>query len=213
MTKNEKIISGLVWVIFPAGVLWEYLGWFEWIMQHSSGLFIALITLFGMSHIYRQTELKNKKYLILFSAIIFAGGMLAEIAGVQTGIIFGAYNYGDRLGIKLGGVPLAIGFAWLMMTSFSLNIVRYFPAMIRIPSAALLATLFDMCMEPAAIRLNFWHWNQDVIPWQNFTAWYILSFIFCAVLDKIQNKNEGLSVFILNLFLVQIVYFLLILMT
>ena len=42
------------------------------------------------------------KFLIVFA--IFFVGMIAEILGVQYGLIFGNYQYGNNLGLKLLGV-------------------------------------------------------------------------------------------------------------
>jgi uncharacterized membrane protein len=209
LSNTEKWIIRLVWIIFPAGVLWAYLGWFEWLMQHSSGILIAGVTLLGLLHIHRIQA--APLWYWVYPLMVFAGGMIAEIAGVATGFIFGDYLYGDTLGFMILGVPIAIGFAWVMMTRFSLNLFSGLKPLYRVPAAATLATLFDAVMEPAAVKLGFWTWNDGHIPWQNFTAWWILSLAFCYLLLPTQSKTEKASPYILHLFLVQIVYFILVL--
>lgn len=209
LSNTEKWIIRLAWIIFPAGVLWSYLGWFDWLMQHSSGWLIAIVTLLGVFHLERMQQIKPR--MLIYPLLVFAGGMLAEIAGVATGYIFGDYIYGDRLGPMFMGVPLAIGFAWVMMTRFSLNLLVQLKPIIRVPAAATMATAFDAVMEPAAVKLGLWTWNAGHIPWQNFTAWWVLSLLFCYLLLPTQSKTEKASPFILHLFLVQIVYFILVL--
>ncbi|WP_373512561.1 carotenoid biosynthesis protein, partial [Persicitalea sp.] len=52
----------------------------------------------------------------VYCVVAFAVGFLVEVAGVQTGVIFGEYAYGDALGFKIAEVPLVIGTNWLMLS-------------------------------------------------------------------------------------------------
>lgn len=45
--------------------------------------------------------------------------IFAEHLGVEYGILFGDYYYTQDFGPKLIGVPIAIGFAWLMVIASS----------------------------------------------------------------------------------------------
>ncbi|MBK9792799.1 MAG: carotenoid biosynthesis protein [Sphingobacteriales bacterium] len=53
-------------------------------------------------------------------------------------------------------------------------------------------TLLDVFIEPVAIRLDFWQWQNNVIPFQNYVAWYLISFLlflfFRRVNGAIQNR-------------------------
>ena len=51
--------------------------------------------------------------------IFGAGGFLAELAGVHTGLPFGRYSYSAALGPSLGGVPLVIACAWITLLLFA----------------------------------------------------------------------------------------------
>ncbi len=42
-----------------------------------------------------------------------------ESFGVHTGLFFGDYTYETDFGFKLIGVPITIGFAWLMVMATS----------------------------------------------------------------------------------------------
>ncbi|MEL7020517.1 MAG: carotenoid biosynthesis protein, partial [Bacteroidota bacterium] len=48
--------------------------------------------------------------------LAFFVGMIVEILGVETGIIFGEYYYGDNLGAKFMGVPYLIGVYWAVLS-------------------------------------------------------------------------------------------------
>ena len=61
-----------------------------------------------------QNELNKKNIISALS--IFLIGMIAEILGVNFGIIFGEYEYLDNLGIKIFGVPIIIGVQWILLT-------------------------------------------------------------------------------------------------
>ena len=47
--------------------------------------------------------------------ICFAVGVSVEIMGINTGILFGDYTYGDVLGFKLRDVPVLIGVNWFII--------------------------------------------------------------------------------------------------
>jgi putative membrane protein len=38
-------------------------------------------------------------------------------------------------------------------------------------------TSLDFLIEPIAIKLDFWQWQNNTVPLQNYLAWFILSFI------------------------------------
>lgn len=130
----------------------------------------------------------NKSFI--FTAIfIFLAGFFVEVAGVHTGMIFGKYWYGQTLGTQIFKVPLVIGANWLLLvycsstgvnTVFSTIKHKPFFTSLFIQSiiASMLMVGLDYLIEPVAISLDFWHWQLDKIPVQNFQAWFVLSFGF-----------------------------------
>ena len=124
--------------------------------------------------------LNHKKFdtsFFTFVIIIFLAGFLAEVAGVHTGLLFGNYTYGEALGFKLWNVPLLIGLNWVMLV-YSVGItVRNWtkkPAFAAIISACLMV-LLDLFIEPVAMRFDFWNWENNQIPLQNYMGWFVLS--------------------------------------
>ncbi|HAK11549.1 MAG TPA: hypothetical protein DCO78_05820, partial [Chitinophagaceae bacterium] len=59
-------------------------------------------------------EEKNWRFW-LFAVLAFATGMITEMIGVNTGLLFGNYAYGEVMGAKLNGVPLLIGVNWFVV--------------------------------------------------------------------------------------------------
>jgi bisanhydrobacterioruberin hydratase len=140
--------------------------------------------------IFHQPWTARHILVYLFIAIT---GFLVEAAGVYTGVIFGEYQYGHVLGVKLFDSPLMIGINWLMLIYFVYHIMKKtrWPSWLQITGGALLMVLYDIILEPVAIRMNMWSWSGGDIPIQNYVAWFIISVVFFSVLHafKISQRN------------------------
>ena len=141
--------------------------------------------------------------------VIYSAGFIVEIAGVNTGLIFGSYEYGPTLGPQLFHTPLIIGVNWLMLVYASLVITsrffeqRYF----RVLVAAVLMVVYDFALEPAAIDLNMWDWGGPV-PMQNYIAWLVISLVLTWFADRtgFVNRENKIAA---PLFFVQLGFFIL----
>ena len=106
-----------------------------------------------------------------FFALAFLTGMISEIIGVQTGLIFGDYYYGTVLGTKVWAAS-ALG--------------------------ALLMVGIDFFIEPVAISLGFWTWTSESIPLENYLGWFFIAFGLQAAYRYFEfNKQNKLSPFLL----------------
>ncbi len=112
--------------------------------------------------------------------IIFLISYLAEVAGVSTGGIFGAYSYGRGLGLKLFDTPLLIGLNWVLLVYCTAAIFEKIPAghFGKITGASLLMVLYDLVMEQVAPRMDMWAFNDGFAPMRNYVSWFILALIF-----------------------------------
>lgn len=153
--------------------------------------------------------------------------MLVEVIGINTGILFGDYKYGDTLGYKIWNVPVLIGINWFIIiyccgisvyTLLMKMIVRVAADSGKTPAAmkalsviidgATLAVFFDWLMEPVAIKLGYWSWNVDgSIPVLNYICWFIVSVLLLSIFHftKFNKQNK----FAVNLLLIQLMFFLL----
>jgi bisanhydrobacterioruberin hydratase len=133
------------------------------------------------------------KHLSAF-IFIYVASLAVEIAGVQSGIIFGSYTYGSGLGIKLFDTPLLIGLNWVFLIYASSTLVQQWklPAVTRVLAASVIMVLYDLVLEHVAPKIDMWSWEGNQIPIQNYVAWFVLSLIFHSVLEifKIRNKNK-----------------------
>lgn len=147
---------------------------------------------------------------ILSAGVIFLAGIAVEVLGVNTGIVFGSYEYGATLGPKIIHTPVMIGVNWLMLVYASLVIVSkyietpYFRAIV----AAALMVVYDFALEPSAIALDMWNWGGPV-PLQNYIAWGVIAFLLNAFAERTQLVNRENKI-AAPLFFVQMVFFILI---
>lgn len=126
--------------------------------------------------------------------VVFVGGYLIEYLGVRTGWVFGEYSYGGGLGWKLAGVPPVMGLNWLILVYGSAAIAgRFLTKKYQVALAgATLMVLYDLFLEPSAINYQFWTWQNETIPLQNYVAWWVSAFVFISffvVYTRIQLKN------------------------
>ena len=143
------------------------------------------------------------------AVLCFVVGVSIEIAGVQTGLIFGDYQYGSVLGPKIWGTPLMIGINWTMLVYCAGSTVNrlFADQNIWIKSAlgAMLMTLLDVLIEPVAMQLNFWNWQDNIVPLQNYFAWFFVALPLLAAYFKLLGKTTN-KVAIL-LFILQFIFF------
>ncbi len=129
----------------------------------------------------------NQKFL-LSSLIIAIGGFIIEVIGVKTGYIFGNYTYGKSLGYKIFEVPLLMALNWFLLIYATATMLSKIDndLLFSIAGAAII-TILDTLIEPLCGYLHFWNWQSDV-PFRNFIAWFVISFILFYFFRKI-NKN------------------------
>lgn len=124
-------------------------------------------------------------------AIVGMLSYFAEFIGSKTGFPFGAYHYTDVLQPQLGGVPLLIPLAWMMMLPPAWAVARLiFPnTNSRFPMyqstilysliSALAFTAWDLFLDPQMVGWNFWKWEIPGqyfgIPLINYFGWLLVS--------------------------------------
>ena len=189
MKKETKILSFIFLLFLTVGLI-GLLSPMEASIKKLS--FYNLFLTFGLVTFSFKNELK--KFGISF-LIVFSIGFIAELIGVHSGYVFGNYSYSNKLGISILEVPLIIGVNWAILSigawNLCKNITNY--KSINILIACLLMVLFDLCMEPAAIYLDYWKWDNQVIPVYNYISWFFISLPAIYFISKNQTTNSGIS--------------------
>lgn len=173
-------------------------------------LLLTPITLLVSGILVLAVSYKHPNYkLITWMLLTYLFTFAAEVIGVQTGFIFGNYLYGDTLGLKLFDVPVIIGFNWVLIILGAISIAKSIDKSIYVTAAlaAVLAVLFDLMLEPIAIKLDYWNWTEGGIPLRNYYAWFAIAFASSYLFDKMNVKvrNEVFRFY----FLVQLIFFVL----
>ena len=189
----EPILSRILLLFYAVGVA-------GMIVPASSALFRqlipwALLLSFVVLGAFHQGRVSAKQLMVF--VFIYLAGFVVEAVGVNTGLIFGQYVYGNGLGLKLLGTPLIIGLNWLYMVYSTAAIMNKYKIAhwLRIPIAAALMLLYDLVLEQVAPALDMWHWANGQIPLQNYGAWLLMALFFHSIIAllKIKIKNRMAS--------------------
>lgn len=210
--KSTFIVITLMYVVGTLGLIFPYTQpYFK--LASAFNLWVSLILLLLFHQDY-------SKSFIGTAISIFLVGFFIEVIGVQTGVIFGKYWYGQTLGTKLFEVPLVIGANWLLLiycsSMFTLKFCEILKKKVAKNSlfnndflkaifASSLMVFLDYLIEPVAIHLDFWHWQNEQIPLQNFQAWFLIAFLLNYIFLKGKYvKSNPLAVL---LFFLQFAFF------
>lgn len=172
-TTRQKGLLALLGAAYLAGII-------GLLLPQTAGLFQALtpFNLLLSAGILLSFHSHWNRAFILFCILSFFTGYFAEVAGVATGLIFGSYSYGPTLGWQLLEVPLIIGLNWFMLIYSTGTICAslQIPLVLKALLASVLMVVLDLFIEPVAVAYDFWQWKDGLIPWQNYAAWFIISF-------------------------------------
>lgn len=196
------IAPAWIWIFFLAGALWHHLGIFQSVEQRGVGVIVAIGAIYCFLVLWKSAPTRFPLWCLL----IFMTGFSAELLGVHHGVPFGEYSYSEYLGPRLLSVPLSIGFAWVLVVLLGVGIARNGSPLL----SALLVMLFDIVMEPAAIRLGLWSWKAEDIPIQNYLSWFGISFLLIWLGKVMRALPAGAPNTFLHLYVAQMVYFLLV---
>lgn len=173
-TTEPKVVRFLLtfYAVGVAGTLIPFTrGVFLWLFP------FAIILSFVILLAYSEKKPGFRTYL--FVVITALAGYFIEVAGVNTGEIFGRYSYGRTLGPKIFNTPPLIGINWALLVFATASVTKKLniPPLPQIIIASLLMVLYDFFMEMSAPTLGMWYWENDVIPFRNYLAWFAIAFV------------------------------------
>lgn len=201
---NTALWAGLVLFIL------HLVGFVGLNLPQTQALFLKLVPLNLIITTFLLLFFRAEKYsksFWVFVWVIFISGIAVEIAGVHTGKVFGSYNYGAVLGPKIAEVPWLIGLNWLMLVYATGTLANRLPVpdVVKCLFAAFLMTLLDYLIEPVAIQFDFWQWKNNLVPFQNYAAWFVVSGIMQAFFFTLPfQKNNPLAIWVYG---VQVLFF------
>ncbi len=144
---------------------------------------------------------------VVVMAICLLTGYFVEVVGVSTGLIFGEYWYGATLGPQFLDVPLMISVNWLLLVYCTGSIVAptRWPGFIKAAISAALMTGLDVLIEPVAMNFDFWQWQDGIIPWQNYLAWFVISYALLLLFHYLKFDKQNRLGF--GIYVIQVVFF------
>jgi putative membrane protein len=184
--KNVKKFEWFLLAGFSGGAILVH--YIPSLLQYSWAS-LLILSVYFIYHLFKN----NPNNLILFFFISLSG-FLAELVGVNTGILFGKYHYKDNLGLKIFGVPLMIGINWgiLVFAGYviSLFITRNIWACFW---NGIICTATDLLMEPVAPILGFWEFADFRPGFYNYLCWFLLAFFLSFLLYKYSRFKKSPS--------------------
>lgn len=138
---------------------------------------------------------------------ILAIAWLAEFIGHSTGLPFGRYTYTDALWPQIGGVPIQIPAAWLMMLppawAAGTAVCSKGPPTDGVSSwrhwavcslvSGLAFTAWDLFLDPQMVAWGVWQWETPGpyfgVPAINFFGWALIAFIAFSGLAHTLDSN------------------------
>jgi len=222
--KNRKIdkfkIATFIAILFHVcGFIGMFTLKHDWFVANTTLNLLIMAALI----IWTQTD-KNAAFFAFF-IICFLIGMLTEMIGVNTSLLFGKYEYGKVLGKGIMNVPWLIGLNWFVViyccgvviahlhrrlerhTAMSeAFITPQLQLMSFIIDGALLATFFDFILEPIAVKLGYWTWLGDGdIPFTNYLCWFLISVLLLTVFKLLSFSKH--NQFAVHLLFIELLFF------
>lgn len=163
------------------------------------------VYLLGLYH-----ERYSEKDIAVFLEIALMGFFI-EVVGVKTGAVFGLYFYGDALGPKVLDTPLLISINWLFLTYAAYSISqrvseRWYVQVLLTPTLML---LYDLVLEQIAPLMDMWSWENSVVPFKNYLAWWVIGLVFTFSLRffRVEVKNPLALILFFTQFLFFVILF------
>ncbi len=195
-------------------VLYHIIGFLGLVYAPTQAFFIKAIPLsiLALSAFIVYININALKCFLIFSFGVFSCVMLLEILGVHVGELLGKYNFGDTLGFKIAAVPVFLGVLfvnWIYAVGQTTYLLKRVSPILRALLGSILILVFDYFLEPVAAKLNYWDWDNDVVPTGNYITWFILSYVllhFFYALHLPQRPKLGAIIFIAQLLLFTALY-------
>jgi putative membrane protein len=202
LRRKPQLLTGILILYFSVGILLFLVGETRALFVRLTPL--SLILSFAAVLVFQKGfSLKTGIAFVL----VFVTALGIEIIGVNTGALFGSYEYGSTLGPMILHTPILIGLNWLILVYCTAAIVNpYFTRKIsRVLAGSLLMVAYDLIMEYVAPVMDMWSWDAPYPGIRNFGMWFVVALALHLItqwLDPgIENKPAR------YLFLIQFLFF------
>jgi uncharacterized membrane protein len=152
-------------------------------LQYGDPVLILIASINTHLHAVRQWSAAIARR---WGAIVIVIAFAIESCGTTTGIPFGPYHYTENFGPMLGVIPLTIPFAWHVVVTNALFLVRaispYVSRILEAVFVGLVCTAYDLVLEPFATQVkHYWTWTEGSVPPLNYIAWFGISAVLVLI--------------------------------
>ncbi len=186
-SKTELAIFFCVVMFLAAGAFFmvnvELPSWSHWL----SGVNVVLFALPAMWASRWWLGWRDAAFLWALLGFYALG---IETLAIFTGFPYGHFGYSELLGGKLFGVtPWTVFLAWspLMAGAWAIAATIFSNAVLRAAAAAVTTMIFDLVLDPGAVRLGFWQYEGGGVfygvPVSNFLGWLVSGLIGAALIE------------------------------
>ncbi|MGI8532323.1 MAG: carotenoid biosynthesis protein [Geodermatophilaceae bacterium] len=154
-------------------------------------LAVVSVVLFAAAAVLHAGLTRGARTAVATLLVFGVGGLAIEVLGLATGFPFGRYQYGGGLGVRLFGVPLVVGLAWIMtawpcwiaagrLTGRRRN---------RVLLAAWGLAAWDLFLDPQMVQEGYWKWLHPTpglpgvygVPLTNHVGWLAVALLLMSV--------------------------------
>lgn len=163
--------------------------WLEW----ANSVFLILA---GIVALHYATVTFGKRRGIALCIAIGISTFAIEGLSAHYDVFFGNYDYTKLFPPLLFGVPIGIGFAWIVMIMAGHTLtVHVRGRLLKIVLASLYVLALDLVLDPVAyVAKSYWIWHSDSayygIPWTNFAGWFVVAFMWQLILQAMPVKQH-----------------------
>jgi putative membrane protein len=159
---------------------------------HRDALTIVSVLVFCAASLTHAAVTRGVRTAALVLAVTAGGGLVAETAGVGTGLPFGEYHYTGSLGPRILGVPVVIPLAWTMMAwpawLAAGRLTAHPTARVLLAGWALAS--WDFFLDPQMVAAGQWVWEAPgsalplvpAVPLTNYLGWAVVAVALAAAL-------------------------------
>lgn len=149
----------------------------------------------------------KKGLIVLFVMSLFAVAL--ETLAIKTGIPYGRFVYGERIGYKLyETLPWTLPFAYVPLVIGTVTIAQKISTskFSVIGISTVLLVLIDLVVDPGAVSMKFWYYHGGGffyhVPLSNFVGWIISGALGSFLFYSLIGKKELPSSLIYSLFFI-----------
>ena len=157
------------------------------------------VVLFALPAFWAATRWLGTRDAVLLFVILGLLALVIETMAIVTGFPYGHFGYSELLGYRLFGyTPWTVALAWtpLVLAAFAIAGTMFGSSVIRVAVVATVLTIFDLVLDPGAVKLGFWQYEAGGtyygVPFSNFVGWLFSGAVAGMVIETFTYLRKPL---------------------